>query len=161
MATLAQIYEVLVGLKVRDDAGLWHVYDADGYEITDPGGILLRGNLGALVTWPKVIEEIIQQGGGGGRRRSPFDDATEQDIRRLVQEKYDVLESRLRKPGHASPVDPVDPVDPVEDVHLRAKPGIISGQTPSIAEAARGDESARRKRGVEDEEALLLLFANL
>lgn len=59
MATVDQVYEVLLGLKIKDDNGLWHVYDEAGNEISDPGGILLRANPGALFSWPQHLAEII------------------------------------------------------------------------------------------------------
>jgi hypothetical protein len=65
------ILAILLGRKVRDDAGLWHVFDADGNEISDTAGVLLRGNIGALLTWPNpVIEGVVQQAAaiGGGAK---------------------------------------------------------------------------------------------
>jgi hypothetical protein len=65
------ILAILLGRKVKDDAGLWHVFDADGSEIGDPGGVLLRGNIGALLTWPNTaIQGVVQQAtaiGGGAK----------------------------------------------------------------------------------------------
>jgi hypothetical protein len=66
--SLQQSLEVLLGLKIRDEVtGLWRVYDVNGVEISDPGGILLRANPGALLAWPNpVVEEIVQQGAVSG-----------------------------------------------------------------------------------------------
>lgn len=48
MATEAQVLEILVGKKVFDGR-TWRVYDAGGVELADPGGVLWRGNHGALL----------------------------------------------------------------------------------------------------------------
>ena len=47
-----RIFEILVGQKVYTD-GKWHVYDAYGAELSDPGGIMWRSSPGALLMWPK------------------------------------------------------------------------------------------------------------
>lgn len=60
MSDLQQSLEVLLGQKIQDDyTGLWHVYDDSGNEISDPSGILLRANPGALLHWPKESEDVI------------------------------------------------------------------------------------------------------
>jgi hypothetical protein len=53
VSSYGKIYEILVGQKVFSDEG-WHVYDANGVELSDPGGVLWRSSPGALLMWPKA-----------------------------------------------------------------------------------------------------------
>jgi hypothetical protein len=61
-----QILELLTSQKIRDEDGYWHVYDEDGIEIADTGGVLWRANPGALLMWPRI--EAIEVAPRGGRR---------------------------------------------------------------------------------------------
>lgn len=50
MAALDDILALLRGRKVLDEAtNTWRVYDADGAELADPGGVLWRGVHGLLL----------------------------------------------------------------------------------------------------------------
>tara|TARA_R110000868_G_scaffold42852_1_gene144549 strand:+ start:564 stop:1214 length:651 start_codon:yes stop_codon:yes gene_type:complete len=71
-ALIAQILEILVGRKVKTADGIWHVYDANDVEISDPGGVLWRGNVGALLMWPnEPIEQwLTEQGVAGNLARN-------------------------------------------------------------------------------------------
>lgn len=114
MSDLQQSLEVLLGQKIRDEVtGLWHVYDANGVEISDPGGILLRANPGALLAWPNpVVDEIVQQDGGGP------DSAVRayQRLERKLRGRYDEPEEEFAryavppadwKPGWFTPPAPI------------------------------------------------------
>ena len=71
-ALIAQILEILVGRKVKTADGIWHVYDVNDVEISDPGGVLWRGNVGALLMWPnEPIEQwLTEQGAAGNLARN-------------------------------------------------------------------------------------------
>ena len=59
-----QILEILIGRKVKTADGKWHVYNEAGVEISDPGGVLWRGNVGALLMWPnEPIEQWLTEQG--------------------------------------------------------------------------------------------------
>jgi hypothetical protein len=88
MATVEQVYALLVGQKIKDDAGLWHVYDENGNEISDPGGVMFRGNMGALLMWPSYVEPETQyqhptsRAAGGPRRVQDAPQAYHDAVRR-------------------------------------------------------------------------------
>lgn len=50
MATEQDLYNVLTGQKIRDDAGYWHVYSSTGTELTAPEGVVLRAIPGAILS---------------------------------------------------------------------------------------------------------------
>jgi hypothetical protein len=163
-----QILEILLGLKTKDDNGLWHVYDADGNEISDPGGILLRGNMGALLMWPNpVIEEIVQQYHGGGRRQ--FSDASQDDILRMVQDMWEAIErdqfrDATKKVDPATPPSVSEQAPSVPEQSLEVPSIIAEHWGVSITNSDRpsdvslSDSKARRAR---EEEALVLALLEL
>lgn len=53
MSILNDVYELLISQKISDGT-YWHVYDIDGNELSDPAGVLWRGNMGALLMWPRA-----------------------------------------------------------------------------------------------------------
>lgn len=70
MAALDDILNILQGIKVYDSAsGLWRVYDQNGVELADPGGVLLRGLHGFLLR-QFVIEATVAAGGVSRKRKS-------------------------------------------------------------------------------------------
>lgn len=58
-----QILDALYGLKIKDEAGKWHVYGADGNEITQEFGIIGRGKMAALLFWPRPNGTQTSPGG--------------------------------------------------------------------------------------------------
>ncbi len=61
MATLDQVLAILTGAKVFTGRQ-WRVYDANGAELADPGGVLWRGVHGALLwnaNWRAAIAQPL------------------------------------------------------------------------------------------------------
>lgn len=80
MSTLDQIYEILVGQKIYA-GGAWHVYDANGVELSDPAGVMWRANPGALIMWPREIPVA----GRRPKRNARFEPYRPQDTVPLAQ----------------------------------------------------------------------------
>ncbi len=72
MATLDQVLAILMGRKVYDaTTKLWRVYDADGNELADPSGILLRGLHGWLLQQATMLATVPAPTTGGGWSPAP------------------------------------------------------------------------------------------
>lgn len=73
MSSYGKIYEILVGQKVFSDE-VWHVYDANGVELSDPAGVMWRANPGALIMWPKSQDYVwdTTQGKAGAFNRTAY-----------------------------------------------------------------------------------------
>lgn len=72
MAALDQILAILMGRKVYDSTTkLWRIYDQYGTELADPGGILLRGLHGWLLSQAnqQAANDADIRPGGKRRRR--------------------------------------------------------------------------------------------
>ena len=62
---LDQILALLTGTKIYDEStGLWRVYDSNGIEIADEGGVLFRGLHGWLLRQHIAVSEETQYIGG-------------------------------------------------------------------------------------------------
>lgn len=156
--TDAQILALLEAPKVYQ-GGAWVALDEDGAPLADPDGILTRGLLGALLYWPRERADIY---GSGDRRRPREDDDT---LRRLVQDKWEAIEL-ARTPPPAPATSPAPARQPVAAPAAPAAPhqaaaSAISLAT-SLAQAAQAqDRLAQARRLARDEEALVLLLAEL
>ncbi len=88
MSGYNQILELLTSQKVKGNSGYWHVYDENGVEIVDTGGVLWRANLGALLMWPRTEVRPVVPGGGRrhGVRFKPHRPDAPYNIAQLHQE---------------------------------------------------------------------------
>jgi hypothetical protein len=168
MDIMAQVLALLTGTKIFDGR-TWRVYDQDGNELADPGGVLWRGVHGALL-WNQSVLDAPTQYGGKKKRETALSLDSGEDLVALVEDKWEAIEranqrdrekvAALLGPTLLAKVMQRPSADLPVDAAPRVLPMPAAAPIASITTATADEMAAIRKARQAAEDAIVLSLLN-